>query len=61
MSVHNLIDKFHVCRRKKIHNNIEILVISIDAATEKTYNIVRRGGNWKLLLKNLRCRFCRIS
>jgi len=38
----------------RIHNNIEILVISVDAATEKTYNIVRRGGNWTLLLKNLR-------
>lgn len=30
------------------------LKISIDAATEKTYQKLRRGGNWEVLLKNLK-------
>ncbi|MBI4767538.1 MAG: SPASM domain-containing protein [Deltaproteobacteria bacterium] len=33
--------------------NIEVSV-SVDAATEKTYNIVRSGGNWRQLNDNLR-------
>lgn len=37
----------------KIHKNIQFLRISIDAATENTYNIVRRGGDFKKLMRNL--------
>lgn len=37
----------------KIHKNIFRMHISIDAATEKTYNIVRKGGNFNQLKKNI--------
>ena len=37
----------------KIHQGIDALSVSIDAATEETYNIVRIGGNFSKLLKNL--------
>lgn len=40
-------------RISKIHNNLYNILISIDAATEETYNIVRVGGKWDLLLENL--------
>ena len=39
---------------EKIHNNLHAILISFDAATEETYNIVRRGGDWKLLNENTR-------
>lgn len=39
-------------RMHKIHKNINTILISFDAATEATYNITRRGGNWSWLLKN---------
>lgn len=39
-------------RMHKIHKNISTILISFDAATEDTYNITRRGGNWSWLLKN---------
>jgi MoaA/NifB/PqqE/SkfB family radical SAM enzyme len=38
---------------KNIHSNINDLFISVDAATEQTYKIVRRLGNFNQLLKNL--------
>ena len=38
----------------KIHHLIESCEISIDAANEKTYNIVRRGGDWNKLMNNLK-------
>lgn len=38
----------------KIHKNIEMCCVSIDAATEETYKITRRGGSWKNLHENLR-------
>lgn len=38
---------------EKIHNNIDSVSISIDAATAETYNIVRRGGDWAQLIDNL--------
>ena len=41
-------DKMH-----KIHNNLDTILISLDAGTEETYNFTRRGGNWKALMKNL--------
>lgn len=37
----------------KAHPYIKSAEISIDAATKETYEIVRRGGNWELLMKNL--------
>jgi len=37
----------------KIHHLIQSAEISIDACTEKTYSINRRGGNWERLLNNL--------
>lgn len=41
----------------KINSNniphIKEIKISVDAATEQTYNIVRPGGRWKTLLKNI--------
>jgi MoaA/NifB/PqqE/SkfB family radical SAM enzyme len=36
-----------------IHDLIKTIEISIDAANEDTYKIVRRGGNWQTLLDNL--------
>ena len=41
-------------RMNKIHSNINSVIISIDAGTEDTYNVVRRGGDWKQLHKNLK-------
>lgn len=41
---------FHLV--EKIKDNM-VFSISIDAATEETYKIVRRGGNWQQLLSNL--------
>jgi len=38
---------------KNSHQWINSAEISIDAATKETYEIVRRGGKWDLLLKNL--------
>ncbi|MGA1859681.1 radical SAM protein [Azospirillum sp. 11R-A] len=32
---------------------IDCLEVSVDAATEETYRLVRRGGNWKTLQSNL--------
>lgn len=29
------------------------LVVSVDAATKETYEMLRRGGNWELLIQNL--------
>jgi wyosine [tRNA(Phe)-imidazoG37] synthetase (radical SAM superfamily) len=36
-----------------IHDLIKTIEISIDAANGETYNIVRRGGDWNTLMKNL--------
>jgi len=40
-------------KMKRIHSNIDAVLISVDAGTEETYNVVRRGGNWKQLMANL--------
>lgn len=40
-------------KMKKIHKQINTILISVDAATKEVYDVVRRGGNWKLLNKNL--------
>jgi sulfatase maturation enzyme AslB (radical SAM superfamily) len=41
-------------RLNKIHGNISTVFVSFDAATEATYNITRRGGNWQHLMENVR-------
>lgn len=41
-------------RMKKIHDNINTVIVSFDAATATTYKIVRRGGNWDILQKNMK-------
>lgn len=38
---------------KNVHSYIKSCEISIDAATESTYKVVRKGGNFDLLKKNL--------
>ena len=40
-------------RLHKIHSNMRIIDISVDAATAGTYNIVRAGGDWRQLNKNI--------
>jgi MoaA/NifB/PqqE/SkfB family radical SAM enzyme len=39
---------------KNSHKFITSAEISIDAATSETYKKVRRGGNWDMLIKNLK-------
>ncbi len=41
-------------RLAKIHNNIEQIYVSIDAATSETYAIVRRGGSFHTLIENMK-------
>ena len=41
-------------RMRRIHRNIQIILVSFDAATETTYKTTRAGGNWKILLENVR-------
>lgn len=40
-------------RMHKIHGNIRNVFVSIDAATAETYPLVRREGNWSVLLSNM--------
>ena len=40
-------------KMEKIHNNINTVIVSFDAATSETYSKVRRGGNWEILQKNM--------
>lgn len=42
--------KAHWFKMKGIHSKVVRFKISFDAATEDTYNIVRRGGEWNKLL-----------
>jgi sulfatase maturation enzyme AslB (radical SAM superfamily) len=39
-------------RMKGVHDNISSIIISMDAATEETYKLTRRGGHWKTLMDN---------
>lgn len=41
-------------RLHRIQDNIDIVVVSFDAASERTYRITRRGGHWPTLLQNVR-------
>jgi MoaA/NifB/PqqE/SkfB family radical SAM enzyme len=36
-----------------MHRLINDIEVSMDAGTDETYNIVRKGGNWKILQRNL--------
>lgn len=38
---------------KKIHGAVGSVLVSFDAATEATYAITRRGGDWQMLLANM--------
>mgnify|MGYP003136700561 CR=1 FL=1 len=40
-------------KMKDIQKNINTVIVSYDAGTEETYNVTRRGGNWKVLQKNM--------
>lgn len=41
-------------RMSKIHNNIEHIYVSIDAATPETYAVIRRGGQFSVLIENMK-------
>lgn len=40
-------------KMEKIHSNLGSIIISLDAARESTYKIVRRGGDWEKLQNNI--------
>jgi sulfatase maturation enzyme AslB (radical SAM superfamily) len=40
-------------KMSRIHNNIDTVLISLDAGTEEAYKFTRRGGNWNAVMKNL--------
>ncbi len=48
-----LFDKEAWDKMKKIHNNIDHIIISIDAGTKEVYDTVRLNGNWNKLIENL--------
>ncbi len=39
-------------RIRGIHGNLGEVIVSFDAASERTYGITRRGGRWQTLLEN---------
>ncbi len=41
-------------REMGLYGHVKDVLVSIDAATEPTFNILRRGGDWKRLIKNMR-------
>tara|TARA_Y100000593_G_scaffold1117_1_gene2247 strand:- start:8047 stop:9195 length:1149 start_codon:yes stop_codon:yes gene_type:complete len=41
-------------KMNKIQKNIDTVLVSLDAAKKSTYDITRRGGNWKALMANLK-------
>ena len=41
-------------RLNKIHGSISTVLVSFDAASEATYKITRRGGNWQHLQSNVK-------
>ena len=40
-------------RLEHLHKYIRTIDVSIDAASRDTYEVVRRGGDWDILLKNI--------
>jgi MoaA/NifB/PqqE/SkfB family radical SAM enzyme len=49
-----LLDEEMWDKLKNVKKFIKTMDISIDAATKETYNIVRRGGDWDILQKNIK-------
>jgi len=49
-----LLDEQMWDKLKNVKEFIQTIDISIDAATKETYNIVRRGGDWDILQKNIK-------
>ena len=41
-------------KMESVHKLIKSIEISVDAASKDTYEIVRRGGNWNVLIENLK-------
>ena len=41
-------------RIHRIHDNLGFILVSADAATEETYGPIRKGGDWDLLMANLK-------
>ncbi len=41
-------------RLHRIRDNIDMVIVSFDAATPETYAITRRGGHWSTLIDNVR-------
>ena len=41
-------------RLKHLHHLIKTVEVSVDAATKETYELIRRGGTWEILLNNLK-------
>lgn len=39
---------------KNIQKLVRIIEVSVDAATEDTYKVIRRGGEWDILIENLK-------
>ncbi|PIP95152.1 MAG: hypothetical protein COW00_12565 [Bdellovibrio sp. CG12_big_fil_rev_8_21_14_0_65_39_13] len=39
---------------KNIHGHVGLVCISLDAGSEATYGITRVGGNWKILMQNIK-------
>ncbi len=37
----------------RIHDNLGYILVSCDASTAETYDPIRKGGDWDLLMKNL--------
>ena len=40
-------------KMEKIHDNINAVIVSYDAATQHTYDQIRKGGDWDILQKNM--------
>ena len=40
-------------RLHKLHDKINLVLVSFDAATEPTYNVTRRGGQWEPAASNM--------
>ncbi|HRE05570.1 MAG TPA: hypothetical protein PKX00_08175, partial [Opitutaceae bacterium] len=38
---------------RKIHGAVGSVLVWFDAATEATYSVTRRGGDWRQLLENM--------
>jgi len=40
--------------KKIVNSNLSELIISIDGATKKTYELIRRGANWEIFIRNIK-------